>query len=300
MRRAGLTLVELVVVVAIIALLGAIVLPALSAAKEKARLASCAMRLHQIQVGVITYAAGNRQRLMPFAFSDLQGDVLMSGHWGGEKKVGRDGTECVNLNVLVRDSLVSPQTLLCPSSDRDLLDGKASYFPSTFNFSTYCLRFPSSQDLFREAPELSHYRGRSLLYVYAERAGGQTRPFSLKKELTAPLVRLDRSYAIDPAVAAGDGKYDPASDVMLADGFWRQDYSADGGATAAGPLQPVRAHWSHRGRFNVAMGGGAIKTVTDNGTVAANSYSKQFTPTNDNNHFASYGERIWEFFDSQK
>lgn len=56
MRRHGFTLIELLVVVAIITLLIAILMPALSRARETALLTVCASRQHQICTGTFSYA----------------------------------------------------------------------------------------------------------------------------------------------------------------------------------------------------------------------------------------------------
>ena len=62
-RRAGFTLVELLVVVAIIALLVALLLPTLGKAKELARRAMCATNFHSIYVVVMMYANENGGRM---------------------------------------------------------------------------------------------------------------------------------------------------------------------------------------------------------------------------------------------
>ena len=57
---AGFTLIEVLVVVAIIALLISVLLPSLARAKEMSRRTVCATRLHNIAVGVTSYAAANK------------------------------------------------------------------------------------------------------------------------------------------------------------------------------------------------------------------------------------------------
>jgi prepilin-type N-terminal cleavage/methylation domain-containing protein len=61
----GFTLIEVLVVVAIIALLTAILLPSLHNAREQAKRTECTSNLHQIGVSLHTYTHDSRDQLPP-------------------------------------------------------------------------------------------------------------------------------------------------------------------------------------------------------------------------------------------
>lgn len=66
-EREGFTLIEILVVIAIVAILAAILFPVFARARENARRSSCASNLKQLALSVLQYAMDNDGRLVPYS-----------------------------------------------------------------------------------------------------------------------------------------------------------------------------------------------------------------------------------------
>lgn len=109
-RRTGFTLIELLVVISIIALLIAILLPALGAAKRSARMTQCLVNHRQVGVGLTSYASESKGNFPTHPGSGGNG----LPYFYAFTTLNPDGT-LYNLADVILDHLSeSPEVFVCP------------------------------------------------------------------------------------------------------------------------------------------------------------------------------------------
>jgi len=122
----GFTLIELLVVISIIAILLALLLPAIKGAREEARRIDCANNQHQSIMAIGGYAADHLGSIPPF---DASGSALNAPFWLDQCYDKPEASPApVNLAVLVEGGyLAVPDPLYCRSQPQPRHNSPDSY-----------------------------------------------------------------------------------------------------------------------------------------------------------------------------
>ena len=125
------TLIELLVVIAIIAILAAMLLPALSAARERARASLCVSNLRQVSLAALSYAMDFYDRIPPHSFAVDSETASKAGI------VNKDENGNTNNHNLYFIDLVTPY---CGSDNRDIARAKTGQRLNNIFFCPSCGR----------------------------------------------------------------------------------------------------------------------------------------------------------------
>jgi prepilin-type N-terminal cleavage/methylation domain-containing protein/prepilin-type processing-associated H-X9-DG protein len=129
-RRRAFTLVELLVVVGILALVAAVLLPALTAARERVRRVHCAANLRQLALAALAYADQNRGRMPGVGALPQQPHDWV--YWQTSGPYDDPGAAALTA-YLCRP--LDPRVLRCPSDDREAHPGGAAAPAYPFSYT---------------------------------------------------------------------------------------------------------------------------------------------------------------------
>jgi prepilin-type processing-associated H-X9-DG protein len=230
-------LIELLVVVAIIAILAALLLPALSKARESGKSAACLSNLRQVFLAANLYAGDNKQTY-PGIFMPDAAVIAWTGEWVSWSYY---------LGVTLR-YLPDIEVFRCPSSPRQNIYGF------------------ESADAFRNAiVQQQQYWVATCTYAMLRHADNNGD--SLNPAYPSPTPRTDLFYRSETTLGA------PASWPMFADGIGpkphfstdTQYYQVPGIEPATLPYpagSPHFVHLRHNGTANIVFADGHVERFT--------------------------------------
>lgn len=110
-RGHGFTLVELLVVIGIIAILIGLLLPAMSRAREQAKVTACLSQVRQLYLGYLAYAEENRGHI-------VSGSTVGNMAWVNDSTTTSNGEAQVQGGLLYK-FIRTPKVYRCPADSRE-------------------------------------------------------------------------------------------------------------------------------------------------------------------------------------
>jgi prepilin-type N-terminal cleavage/methylation domain-containing protein len=225
-RQRAFTLVELLVVIAVVGILAALLLPALASARDKSRKTACVSNLRQIGIALLNYATDNDGRI-PYGpkappFTN-PGDFYPSTGAPTSLISLQTGTP-VGLGLLLAQQLCGqPKVLFCPGSDQPLdANAELAKVGASQAQSSYYYRHAGNTQLFDGPSSLS-----TLDHLQLDRLGDNRNGVPIRALV------IDTMFLCPPDLAAFNVKprthhSQRFADILFSDGHAVSRPNADG------------------------------------------------------------------------
>ncbi len=171
--RRAFTLVELLVVIGIIALLIAVIIPALNSARERANRVKCLSNLRQIGLAERVYAMDNREQYPRVRYNGGAGAFYFNGFYESNPFAGTVTPDDITAGIflLVRGKYLPLQVFVCPSSTQQVETLLGRPLEICCNFSSDPFRgWSLSYSFANQYPENGQFFAEGALYKHSPSA----------------------------------------------------------------------------------------------------------------------------------